>query len=108
MEAIKNFCYVKGEGAVNHSLVTKCLKKFCLGCKKLDDQARSSWPKAIDSKAVLQAIEATPASSTQEVSSKLGISQSSVVGHFHNLSKSIQNYWIMPLPKYCKTFDSPK
>ena len=41
METILNICCVKGEGAVDHSTVTKWLKKFHTGCKKFDNQARS-------------------------------------------------------------------
>ena len=39
-----------------------------------------------DSEAVLQTIEVNPVSSTQRVSGKLSISQSSVVCHLHDLS----------------------
>ena len=52
-DATKNLCCAKGEGSVDHSTITKWIKKFHLGCKKLDDQTRSSWPKTIDSEAVL-------------------------------------------------------
>ena len=44
--------------------------------------------KTMDSEAVLQTIEADPASSTQNVSGELGISQSSVIRHLHDLGKS--------------------
>ena len=37
MEATKNICFVKDEGAVDHSTVTTLFKKFCSGCKNLDD-----------------------------------------------------------------------
>ena len=40
MEATKNIRCVKGEGTVDHSIVTKWSKKFCSGCKKFDDQAK--------------------------------------------------------------------
>ena len=44
---------------VNTQLITVngWFKKFCLGCKKLDNQARSGWSKTVDSEAVLQATE---------------------------------------------------
>ena len=38
-EVTKNNFYIKGESPVNHSTVAKCLKRFCLGCKNLYDQA---------------------------------------------------------------------
>ena len=34
-EATKNIFYAKGENAVDHSIVIKCLKKFWSGCKIL-------------------------------------------------------------------------
>ena len=61
-EATKRICCVKGEDAVDHSTVTRWSKKFSSGCKNLDDQARSSRPKTMDSKTMLQAIEASLAS----------------------------------------------
>ena len=51
-EAIKNICRAKGEGAVDHNTVTRWFKKFCSGCKNLDDQAKSSRAKTVDSVAV--------------------------------------------------------
>ena len=44
-EATKTICCAKGEGAVDDSTVTRWLKKFCSGCKNLDDQTRSGRPK---------------------------------------------------------------
>ena len=55
---IKNICCAKGEGIVNSSTVTRWFEKFWLGCKNLDNQARSDRPKTVDSKAILQAIDA--------------------------------------------------
>ena len=48
--------------------------------------------KGMDSEAVQQVIDINPVSSTQKVSGKLGISQSSMVCHFYNQGKSIQSY----------------
>ena len=84
----KTLYCVKVESTVNYSTVTKYFKRFCLGGKNLDDQARSCRPKIVDSEVMLQAIEANPASSTQRVSGKLSISQSGMVQHFHNICKS--------------------
>ena len=47
-EATKNIFYVKGEGVVDDRTVIIWLKKFCLGCKNLDDQI-----KIMDSEVVL-------------------------------------------------------
>ena len=57
VEAAKNICCVKGEGAVDDSTVTRWFKTFCSSCKALTDYARSSRPKMIDSKVMLKAIE---------------------------------------------------
>ena len=50
-----------GEHAVNHSSVTRWVKYFHLSHKNLDDQAKSGWPKTVDSEAVSQARKANPA-----------------------------------------------
>ena len=64
MEARKDICCVKGEWAIDHSTVTRWLKKIRSGCKYFDDQARSSRPTSKDSEAIHQATEAN--SSTRE------------------------------------------
>ena len=88
VKATESIHCTKGEVAVYHSTVIKWLKKFCSGCKNLDDPAMSGRPKMMVSKAWLQAIEANPASNIWRVSGELGISQSSMVHHFHDLSKN--------------------
>ena len=91
-EATKNI-WVKDEGRIDHSTVNRWLKKIHRsGCKNLNDQARLGRPKAIDSKA----IATNQVSSTQRISGEFGISQFSVVCHFHNLSKIICSYWLVP------------
>ena len=40
MEATKTICCMKDESAVDHRTVTRCLKKFCLGCKYLNNLAK--------------------------------------------------------------------
>ena len=52
-EATKNVCFVKREGIVDRSTVTRWLKKFYLGFKNFNDQAKSARPKTVDSEAVL-------------------------------------------------------
>ena len=73
-EATKNICCAKDEGTVGHSMVTRWFKKFCFRCQNLDDQARSSRPKTMDSEAMLQARETNLVSSIRRVSGELGIS----------------------------------
>ena len=85
----KNMGCAKSEGAVDHSSVTRWLKKFCSSYKNLDDDRENfGRPKTVDSKAVFQAIEANPASSTRRISDETGISQSSVVRHLYAHGKS--------------------
>ena len=57
-EATKNICCArKGENAGDYNIVTRCLKKFCLGCKNFYDQVRSGGPKIMDSKVVFSIIK---------------------------------------------------
>ena len=100
----KKNCGAKNEG--DHSTVTRWFKTFCMDCKNLDNQAKSSRPKSMDSEAELHAIEANLVSCTWRVSGKLSISQSSVVHHIHNLGKSIQNCQIVP-QNIAKLFTHP-
>ena len=53
VEVTKNNCCVKGEGKIDHSIVTRLLKKFCLSWKNLNNHVRLDRPKTVDSKAVL-------------------------------------------------------
>ena len=100
----KNICCVEGEGAIDHSTVTRWIKKFC---KNINNQARLGRPKTLDLKAVLQAMEAYLVSSTLGVSGKLSISQSNVFCLFMNSVKASRTAKLcFTLPKYCKTFDS--
>ena len=64
-EVTKNLFCVKGERADYHWTVTKWFMKFCLGCKDLDNQARSARPKTEDSETMLQDIDANQVSRTQ-------------------------------------------
>ena len=50
VEADKNICCVKSEGAVDHSIVTRWLKKCHSTCKTPNNQARSDRPKTMNSK----------------------------------------------------------
>ena len=46
-ETTKNICCAKDEGAVDPSRVTGWFKKFCLGFKNLNDQAKTGRPKTV-------------------------------------------------------------
>ena len=89
----KNIC-AKGDGIVDHSIVTRWFKKFCSGCKNHDNKSRLGKPKTVDS--VLQAKGANLLNSTQRILGKFGISQSSVGCHLQNFGKSIHSYQIVP------------
>ena len=109
MEATKNICCVKGEGAVDPNIVTRWLKKFC---KNLDNQAKWGRPKTMT---VLQAIETYSMSIWQfwHLTVQHYLSPSwpwqknpelpNCASHYQNISKLLTHF---TLPKYCKTFDS--
>ena len=59
VETIKNICCAKGEAEVDLSTVTRWFMKFYSGCKNLDDQARLSRPKTVDSEANSKSIRRT-------------------------------------------------
>ena len=73
MEVTKNICCVKGEGAVNHSSVTRLFKKFCLGGKNCDGQARTGKTKTVYSDIVLLAKVENPVHNSRRVSAELSI-----------------------------------
>ena len=102
-EPSKNICCVKGEGAVDHSTVTNCFKKFCLDRKKLDNKARSSKPNTMDS-------GHAPSHKSKSSKSHTNLAPHSPVWfyHFHGFGKIFRAAKMcLTLPKYCKTFDSP-
>ena len=56
-EATKNTS-CEDEGIVYHNTVTRGFKKFCLGCKNLNNQAMSGRIRTVNTEAIaLQAIE---------------------------------------------------
>ena len=67
-KATKNISCIKAEGTVDHGTVTKWFKKFHLGCKNLDNQARSDKSKTVNSEAVPRAMKVNPVSRTHRVS----------------------------------------
>ena len=82
-EATRNIFCGESEGTVDHSKVTRLFKNFLSGCKNHDNHVKPGRSKTVIS--------------TLRVSGKLGISQSSVIHHLHNLSKSIKICQIMSL-----------
>ena len=53
LEATKNIFCMKGEDTVDYNTISRRFKKFCLGYKNLNDQARSGRPNTMDSEAML-------------------------------------------------------
>ena len=74
MKTTKNICCANDEFAANHSTVTRWFKKFCSGCKNVNNQAGSGRPKSMDSKATLETLAANRVSSALRVSGELKIS----------------------------------
>ena len=92
MKATKNIYCAKVENAFDFSVLTIWFMKFRSGYKNLDDQARSSRSKTVDS--VLQDMEINQARNTQRVSGEFSMSQSS---HLFNISKNNQSWQIAVL-----------
>ena len=57
MEATWNISCEKDEGTVDNSTVTRWFKKFCSGCKNLDDHTNSGKHKTMTSEALIQDIK---------------------------------------------------
>ena len=72
-EATTNICCAKSEDTIDHSTITRWLKKFCSDCKNIDSLARSDWPKTLDSEAMFQAIQVNLAGSTWRVSGNMAL-----------------------------------
>ena len=70
----KNICCVKSEDTVDQDTVIRKIKKFHLGCKNLEDQAKFCRTKTVGSRAVFQNIVSNLAHSSQIVSNELSIS----------------------------------
>ena len=62
VETIKNICCLKGDCAIDHCKVTRWFKKFCLEYKNLENLTSSDRLTTMDSKNILLAIAANPAS----------------------------------------------
>ena len=106
-KATKNICRAKCEGAVDHSTVTRWFKKFCLGCKNLNDQARSSRPKTMDSKVTL--LRKIQWVALEEYQVSLASNNLLRVVTFTIFTKvSWAAGLCLMLTKYCKTFYSLK
>ena len=91
MEAYKNICFVKYEGSGLQSS-NQIVQEILL---RLKEQTRTSQPQIVDSKAMLQALEANLVSNTKRVSGEFGILQSSVVCHVHDFTKNIWSWQIV-------------
>ena len=90
-ETTKNICCTEWR----RRTVTKWFTKFCSIFKTLNSQAKSGRPKSINCKTVLKDIEADLMVNTWRVSGEFSNSESNVVGHFHDLDKTIHNCQIV-------------
>ena len=105
----QNICCAKDEDTVNHHALTRWFKKFFSGCKNLYNQASASRSKGEDSEVVLQDMETNLASSTQRVSGEIGSNSPGSFVTSTTSGKVSQAAELCPtLPRYHKTFDSPK
>ena len=87
------YCTKKNKGIVDLSTVSRWFKKSYSGCKNVNNQATAGKPKTVDPEVMLQTTEVN---STQRVSGELGILQSSVVCHLHDLGKRIRSCLTVP------------
>ena len=83
----KNICHDKGAAAVDHSTVTKWLKKCYSVCQQLEDLAKSGRAISVNTAALLLA---NLASTIQRVSGNLGVSKLSAFCHIQDLGKNSQ------------------
>ena len=103
-EPTKNICE-KSQDTVDYSRVTRWFKKFYFACKILNNQARSRQPKIVDSKA----IEPNLVSSTQSVRKAWHLRVQLCSSPSQPQQKAFRAaVFCFMLPKYYKTFDSPK
>jgi len=94
--AAREICQVEGQGTVSPRTARKWFKRFNEGRTSIEDDARSGRPKAVDSDALRQAVEANPGTSTRRLSDDLGISQSSAVRHLHRIGKVLKSCRVVP------------
>ena len=92
MVNFRNLCFA----SLNGVMCRKSNKKTFLFVEKCwkdpYNQARSGRSKYVDCKGFLKAREANPVSRARRLTSDFCISQSSVVGHIHNVSKSLRSW----------------
>ena len=96
-------------GAKRESTVGRWFKKFLSGYKSLDVQVRSGMPQSVDSEAVLQAREVIPVSCTRRYQASK-VFHSPVWCVIFTVTENLSETAELPhvLPKYYKTFDSPR
>ena len=95
-ETTKNFCCVKGKG--DQSTVIRWFKKFCSGCKNLNNQTRSGWLKTLDSKAVLQEANLANSIQTRHLTVQYGSSPSQLWQKHLELLNCVSHAKLLTLP----------
>ena len=81
-EAVRNICYIMGNGAVSKATACRWFKRFRNRDFSLDDEQRSGRPTEIDLIELKHLIEKEPTLSTREVARRLGCTHSAVQYHF--------------------------
>ena len=114
-ESTKNICCAKGEGAVDHSTVTRQMEKFHLRCKNLDDQARSYILKTMSQRQIwwitLEEYQARSSSHNPElfITFTTLTKTSGAAKLCHMLPKYSKHFWLtLVLYLFFFTFISPK
>lgn len=86
-EAATKICDIEGKDIVSIRTAQKWFKKFNEGHTNLEDESRSGRPRTVDTKAILEAVENNPSTSSRVLSHELDIPQTSIVRHLHEIGK---------------------
>ena len=81
----KKICEIEGPGIVSKTTAAEWFKRFNEGDTSLEDKSRSGRPSVPVNETLLQSIQQKPHTSTRELASDIGTSQSTIVRHLHEL-----------------------
>jgi transposase len=95
-EATQKICQVEGEGVLSVHTTRKWFKKFNDGDTSLEDEPRSGRPVTVDSGALLERVEANPATSTRRLLAETGASKSTVHRKLIELGKVNRRCRVVP------------
>lgn len=83
--ACKEICDVEGEGVVAQRTAAKWFKRFNDGDLDLNDKPRSGRPSLLGDDEVSTALEDEPSSSSRDLAVELGVHQTTVLRHLHQM-----------------------